>query len=353
MAKETLNNAKKNKSDEFYTLLEDVASELCNYKRHFENKIIFCNCDDPEWSNFWKYFHQNFTEFKIKKLIATHYDSNENSSYVMEYMGGNDQDIKCWKQRHLKGDGDFRSDECVEILKEADIIVTNPPFSLFREYLSQLMEYNKKFIILGNMNALTYKEVFPLIKDNKMWIGYGFNLSMIYKTAYKNTLESNRKYVISKGYNPDEGYVKVPAIAWYTNLDIPKRHVSLVDELKYQYKKHPELYYKYDNYDAINVDKVKDIPYDYMEPIGVPITFINKYNPQEFEIIGQGQGNLYRQLTSNGLSQKFVDDYYKGGGKGSIKENHPVLGYYNGEGKAIIPYMRIIIKRRGTNLNDN
>ena len=197
MANAKLATANKNDNDEFYTRLEDIAAELCNYKKHFKDKVIFCNCDDPEWSNFWVYFHQNFAEFGLKKLISTHYNADGSASYKMVYTGGADEDIKQWTQYSLKGNGDFRSDECLAILDEADIVVTNPPFSLFREYVAQIIENNKKFIILGNMNAITYKEFFPLIQKNKVWAGYGFNLSMIYKTAYKNTLESNRKYVLA------------------------------------------------------------------------------------------------------------------------------------------------------------
>lgn len=303
-----LHKAKNAKNDEFYTQLTDIEKELMHYKEHFKDKIVYCNCDDPEWSNFWKYFHLNFAHLGLKKLIATFYHIGT-SVYKMEYTGGDDNNIFAGVKIPLTGNGDFRSEECVETLKESDIVVTNCPFSLFREYVAQLMKYEKKFLIIGNQNAITYKEIFPLLKDNKVWVGNGFNISMIFKTPYPNLLESNRKYVISKGFDPDEGYVKTPAIAWFTNLDIKKRHEKLPLWKKYT----PEEYPKYDNYDAIEVSKVSDIPCDYNGVIGVPITFIDKFNPEQFEIIGadeaegtgfsQGlfiEGSKYKQCYSNG-----------------------------------------------------
>ncbi|MBO5925612.1 MAG: adenine-specific methyltransferase EcoRI family protein [Clostridia bacterium] len=378
MAKENLIKAKKSKKDEFYTQLVDIEKELEHYKEYFKDKIVFCNCDDPFESNFFKYFAMNFNYLGLKKLICTSYDNspiaysqlsfledvqataipnNNRKAYKIEisevldynndgavdladveYLLKNDKNSLCL----LKGNGDFRSDECIELLKECDIVVTNPPFSLFREYIAQLIEYDKKFIIIGNMNAITYKEIFTLIKKNKLWAGFGFNLSMIYKSVYDNTLEANKKFVKSKGFDPNDNYIKVPAVNWYTNLKIKKHYEELICYKKYTIDEYPE----YDNYPAINVDKVSDIPYDYEGEMGVPITFIDKYNPEQFEIVGQGQGNLYRELTPKGLTKKFVDDYYKFGGKGSIKEDHPVLAYYDKNGKPVIPYMRIVIKRR-------
>ncbi|MCQ2341909.1 MAG: adenine-specific methyltransferase EcoRI family protein [Paludibacteraceae bacterium] len=316
MARTDLSNAKKAKQDEFYTQLEDIEKELRFYKDHFNGKVVFCNCDDPYESNFFKYFALHFNDLGLKKLICTCYDGspfmgnelvfdfdifhNEASkkAYKVEITEVKDEngdgaidlsDVRILLQNDknaisiLKGNGDFRSPECVELLKEADIVVTNPPFSLFREYVAQLVEYDKKYIILGNMNAITYRDIFSLIQNNKMWIGQGFNLSMIFKTTYANTNEGNRKYVASKGYNPDDNFVKTPAIAWYTNLDIQKRHEEL--DLYKSYT--PEEYKKYDNYDAINVDKVTDIPCDYEGVMGVPLTFLDKYNPDQFEIIGR------------------------------------------------------------------
>ena len=291
MANKTLKEAKSNKKDEFYTLIEDISEELNNYKKHFKDKVVLCNCDDPEWSNFWIFFHQNFEEFGLKKLISTHYNKDGSSSYVMEYTGGNDVDPKDWHQRSLKGNGDFASEECIELLKEADITCSNPPFSLFRSYLSLLIEHNKKFIIWANNNCITYKEVFPLIKENKMWLGYMSN-----KTCHFRIPNDYEKYdkKFTEQRNDGYRYATVPAISTFTNLDIPKRHFELLPSLKKEFANHPELYQKYDNYDAINVDKVKDIPYDYYGIIGVPITFIDKYNPDEFEII-----NLDRYVEDN------------------------------------------------------
>ena len=319
MAKKDLTQAKVGKQDEFYTQLPDIEKELIHYRDHFRDKVVFCNCDDPYESNFFKYFALNFNALGLKKLIATCYDGSpiaqqelplfpekdaepKRKAYKVEIsevpdLDGNgstdltdvqlllkssDHNVKA----ELKGNGDFRSPECVELLKQADIVVTNPPFSLFREYVAQLFKYDKKFLIIGNMNAITYKEIFALFKENKLWIGYGFNLSMIFRTTYTNTLESNRKYVISKGYDPDKNYVKTPAIAWFTNLDIKKRHEDLILIKHYT----PEEYPKYDNYDAINVNTTNDIPCDYDGVMGVPITFLDKYSPDQFEIITLGVG---------------------------------------------------------------
>lgn len=301
MAKSTLDAAKTNKNDEFYTRLEDIATELCNYKKHFENKIVLCNCDDPEWSNFWIYFHNNFSEFKLKKLISTHYNKDGSPSYKMEYSGGNDEDAREGRKIPLKGNGDFRSEECIEILKEADVVVTNPPFSLFREYIQQLVENKKEFVILGNPNAITYKDFFPLLKNNKVWIGYkSMNKDMYFIVSDERAENLKKTKKEKSGYVVIDGkiYARAQAI-WYTNLDIPKRHSLLADELKYQYTKHPDWYPKYDNYDAINVgyvgqdltlkrrtNKITHIPYDYDGVMGVPISFMGSYNPDEYEIIG-------------------------------------------------------------------
>ena len=312
MAKnENLKNAKEAKNDEFYTQLSDISKELCNYKKHFENKVVFCNCDDPDWSNFWIYFHLNFSDLKLKKLIATHYDKDGNPSYLMEYEGGNDSDSKCWSQRHLKGNGDFRSEECVELLKQADIVVTNPPFSLFREYVAQLMEHEKKFLIIGNKNAITYKEFFPLLKDNKVWIGYN---------------------AVKEFKQPDGTIKKFGNIGWYTNLDIKKRHKSLLDTLTKSYELHIDEYEKYDNYDAINVDRVKDIPEDYFGVMGVPITYMDNHNPDEFVILN---ANNFRKNDTVPIKSH-----------GLIKDKESSV---NGTSK----YVRILIKRKEIILNEN
>lgn len=309
MSNKNLRKAKKTKNDEFYTQLTDVSEELRHYKKHFKGKTVFCNCDDPTWSAFWKYFHLNFEVLGLKKLISTHYDKEE-PTYKMVYEGGDDNDIEVGVKTLLQGNGDFRNQECIELLKESDIVVTNPPFSLFRDYMAQLMKYNKKFIVLSNMNAITYKEVFPLIKNNRIWIGNGFNLSMVFKTPYPNLLESNRKYLINKGFNPDEGYVKIPAIAWFTNLDIKKRHEKLVLWKTYT----PEEYPTYDNYEAINVNKTVEIPSDYDGVMGVPISFLGKYNPNQFEIIGGFNG--YKECDyENSLLCGSITEYIDKNGK--------------------------------------
>jgi hypothetical protein len=344
------------KKDEFYTQLTDIEKELRHYTEYFRDKVVFCNCDDPYESNFFKYFALMFNKLGLKKLIATCYngspvsgnellldfgdtvDDPKKIAYKVEitevidangdgainladiqYLMQNDKNVISV----LKGNGDFRSEECVELLKEADIVVTNPPFSLFREYVSLLIKFNKKFIVLGNMNAISYKEIFTLFKENKIWIGYGFNLSMVFKTTYPNLLEANRKYVISKGYDPDKNYVKTPAIAWYTNIDIQKRHEDLMLYKRYTLDEYP----KFDNYDAINVDKVSEIPLDYEGIMGVPITFFDKYNPAQFEII-EGL-NRYTLLDIDGKN-----DW--------AKKNHIHFTCINGEPK----YFRILIRKK-------
>ena len=229
--------AKTAKNDEFYTQLSDIENELKHYKEQFRDKVVYLNCDDAEWSNFWTYFKLNFHHLGLKKLISTHYRENSPSYKLVidrdvDLNGDgvvNEHDLQ---KITLKQNGDFRSTEAIELLKEADIVVTNPPFSLFREYVAQLIQYDKKFLIVGNMNAITYKETFPLIKDNKMWAGTGFNLSMVYKSPYGNNLEGNRKYVTNKGYDPDT-HIKVPAIAWFTNMEHNKRSEKLVLTKKY------------------------------------------------------------------------------------------------------------------------
>jgi hypothetical protein len=343
-----LTQAKKNKKDEFYTQLSDIERELKHYKKHFKGKVVYCNCDDPRISNFFHYFSYNFEKLGLKKLITTCYKNknmdlfSQNDSEEAIYLeyegdknGNNVPDVEEIGIKPLKGDGDFRSEESIELLKEADIVVTNPPFSLFREYVAQLIEYDKKFIIVGHQNATKYTEIFPLIKENKLWLGYGF------KGGAAHFLNKHYEDYATAG-DHKEGMIRVSGVVWLTNLEISKRHEDLILYRKYT----PEDYPTYDNFDAINVDVTKDIPIDYKGYMGVPITFLNKFNPDQFEIIGLGQGNLYRELTPKGLSQQFVDDYYKSGGKGFVKENHPILGYYDSNGKAVIPYMRIIIKNK-------
>lgn len=281
-----LHSAKKEKNDEFYTLYEDIEKEVEEYKDQLKDKIIFCNCDDPESSNFWKYLSNNFTYYGLKKLISSHYELNGNS-YKLEIsrdINGDDNIDKLDTQKTaFKGNGDFRSEECIEILKECDIVVTNPPFSLFREYIAQLMEYDKKFLVIGSYNAITYKEVFGFIKENKLWLGV-----------------SPR----SMNFKKSDGSIDVVNASWFTNLDNRKRHIDLIRNVLY--KKYNEVDYpKYDNYDAINIDKVADIPVDYFGYMGVPITYLSNHNPEQFEIVRFRKGDDEKDLVINGKSPYF------------------------------------------------
>lgn len=286
MSNTNLNAAKKAKNDESYTMYEDIENESQHYHGAFEGKIVYCNCDNPEWSNFWKYFHLNFEKLGLKKLVSAHYEKDVEANghpYKMEYEGGNDADITAGVRTPLEGNGDFRNQECIDLLKEADIVVTNPPFSLFREYVSVLEEHNKKFLIIGNPNAVTYKEFFPLLKENKVWIGAKPWSSEMYfgvPEEQADYLVKNKKegsaYVIRNGQ-----ILGRAATLWFTNLDIKKRHEKLILWKNYT----PAEFPQYDNYDAINVDKVTEIPCDYAGVMGVPITFLDKYNPEQFELI--------------------------------------------------------------------
>ena len=265
-----LHKAKDAKNDEFYTQLTDVSKELMHYKKHFNGKTVLCNCDDPTRSSFWKYFHLNFNALGLKKLISTHYDKN-NPTYKMEYTGGDDNDIEVGVKTPLEGNGDFRNQECLDLLDEADIVVTNPPFSLFREYVAALMKHKKKFLIIGNMNAITYKEFFPLLKNGDVWIGC---------TNVKEFLQ------------PDGTVKKFGNINWYTNLDFAKRHEKIILWKEYNDKEYP----KYETYDAIEVSKVTNIPVNYSGIMGVPVSFMSKYNPEQFEIVGEfnhGSDNIF------------------------------------------------------------
>ena len=272
-----LHDAKSGKNDEFYTQLTDIEKELKHYKDHFKDKVILCNCDDPEESNFWKYFSLNFEKLKLKKLISTHYVPS-GQSYKLEMREGGELSLPL----PLDKNGDFRSQECIKLLKEADIVITNPPFSLFREYVAQLVEYGKSFIIIGNLNAVTYKEIFPLFKENKMWLGCSIHSGdREFRVPDHYPLNAAGTRVDKEGNK----YLRVKGVRWFTNLDIKERHEDLILYKKYT----PEEYPKYDNYDAINVDKTKDIPCDYFGVMGVPITFIDKHNPEQFEIISDSR----------------------------------------------------------------
>ena len=301
MAKnQSLRVATKAKNDEFYTRIEDVSEELKHYRNHFKDKTVFCNCDDPTWSAFWKYFHLNFNELGLKKLISTHYDREE-PTYKMEYFGEDDNDVEKGTITPLEGNGDFRNAECIELLKEADIIVTNPPFSLAREYVAQLMEYKKQFLIIGDLNWISYKEIFPLLKDNEIWLGYNG---------------------VKQFIQPDGSLKKFGNKLWYSNLDIPKRHEKLILWKEYSAEEFP----KFDNYEAINIDKTAEIPKDYNGVMGVPVTYMNYHNPEQFEII-------------DGLHRYSLFDLC--GTNEHIRTNRLEATDVNGKSK----YFRIIIRR--------
>lgn len=326
----TLGNAAKAKKDEFYTQLTDIEKEMRHYRKHFKGKTVFCNCDDPFESNFFKFFVLNFNSLGLKRLICTCYagspishnqislfdvgkaDKDNRKPYkaivttVYDKTGDgytNMEDIKeLFKSgenelSELDGDGDFASDECINLMKESDIVVTNPPFSQFRKYVATLMDYEKKFIIIGNQNAITYKEIFPLLKDNRMWLGHGFNRNCAhFISPYQDT---------ASDLDHKEGMIRVSGVMWYTNLDLKKRHEEMV--LIKRYKK--EDYPTYCNYDAINIDSTTNIPCDYAGKMGVPITFLTKYNPDQFEILGIS-------LTSaKAMSEIAEDGTYMNGGR--------------------------------------
>lgn len=406
-----LHNAKVAKNDDFFTQLSDIENELQHYwshgVNHFEGKSILCNCDNPDFSNFWVYFHKRFKQLGLKSLTAIHYSVTE-PAYVEVYNGGDDFDISVGEVTYLKGNGDFRSDECINILKGVDMVVTNPPFSLYREFVAQLVKYNKQFILWANNNSITYKEIFPLIKDSKMWLGNTCNKTCVFALGDDYAKWDEKE---TEKRNDGHKYGKVPAISTFTNIDLQRRHDWMVLSKEYT----PEAYPKYDNYDAINVDKVSDIPIDYFEsyvidtenksrltdyhiyddiyefldaikykelpsdklaienngkliiPIvkgnanevnaslilkgitgveyrngvmGVPITFLGKHNPEQFEII-----DLSRYLKTRGMTKEFVEQYYKEGNKGCIHEGHPDLCYYDNDGHTVVPYMRVLIRR--------
>ena len=325
-----LNASRRAKKDEFYTQRVDIENELRHYKRHFKDKIVLCNCDDPRQSEFFKYFVENFEKLGLKRLVATCYKSQDVDLFSQRncekaicqiYEGdknGNmvldDDEVGV---RELQGDGDFRSAECIEILKDADIVVTNPPFSLFREYVAQLVKYGKKFLIIGNVNAITYKEIFPAIRRNELWLGASIH-------------SGDRKFGVPKDYplnatacGIDENgqrFIRVKGVRWFTNLDYPQRHEKLP-----LYKKYSPLEFpKYDNYDAIEISKTSDIPYDYDGVMGVPITFMDKYNPEQFEIVG---------CSDNGaVDEEYKLPHFK-------RHNEPYLS-----GKKV--YKRIFVRRR-------
>jgi modification methylase ecoRI len=329
MTNNSLTKAKKGKEDEFYTQLEDIEAELKHYREHFAGKTVLCNCDDPRMSNFFFYFVLHFHHLGLKKLITTCYKNqkpdlfSKNSSrqavylvYEGENIGSPPDPNIAGLVHPLQGDGDFRSPECIKFLEEADIIVTNPPFSLFREYITLLMEHRKSFIVIGNQNAITYKEVFQYIRNNQLWLGYKFG-DMKFRVPDYYAARPTRFWIDKKG----KKWRSLGNICWFTNLDIQKRHEKLTLYKKYSLKEYPH----YDNYDAINVDKTADIPCDYDGAMGVPITYLDKHNPDQFEIIGATESE------GKGFSAGLWN--------ASSKVSQPVV---NGERK----YKRIFIRKR-------
>jgi hypothetical protein len=359
----TLEKAKKNKADEFYTQLPDIEAEMRHYQEQFRGKVIFCNCDDPYESNFFKYFALNFNFLGLKKLIATCYtespveglqlslfdvksikvkSADAKTPYKIEITEVKDEnadgavdmsDVEyLLKNRKnaltlLSGDGDFRSAESIELLKEADIVITNPPFSLFREYVAQLVEYDKKFIIIGNVNAITYKEIFKLISNNKVWLGQSIH------SGDREFRVPDHYPLEAAGFRVDENgvkYIRVKGVRWFTNIDFEERHENIT--LYKQYT--PEEYPHYVNYDAIEVSRTAEIPYDYDGEMGVPITFLDKYNPEQFEIIG-----------SSRLIGKPMSEFAT---KGTYSEGDMRFYLPNGDGTYQRLYDRIVIKRKGS-----
>ena len=343
-----LQNAKSAKQDEFYTQLSVIEEELEYYQRHFKDKVVYCNCDDPSISNFFKYFSLKFQDLGLKRLITTCYKNQERDLFsdhrseraiCLEYNGFKDgsrvPSLDEIGINQLEGDGDFRSSESIELLKQADIVVTNPPFSLFREYVSQLIQYDKKLLIIGNQNAVSYKEIFPLFQSNRLW--YGASIK-----------SGDREFGVPEHYplnaassrvdNLGRKFVRVKGVRWFTNLDHEKLHEDLILFKEYS----PERYPKYENYEAINVNKTKDIPCDYKGAMGVPITFLDKHNPDQFEIIGLGIANLG---LSVGVRPYLPEhrDYRK-----TIQKRGAVDGdlYMLENGEVKVPYARVLIKRK-------
>ncbi len=316
-ANRNLHSAKSNKKDEFYTQLADIENELRHYSEHFRGKVVYCNCDDPRASNFFTYFSLNFAHLGLKKLITTCYKNRQMDMFsqhdaekaiYLEYDGTrNENGVPSIEEigiHHLQGDGDFRSEECIMLLKYADIVVTNPPFSLFREYVAQLIEYEKQFLIIGHQNAITYKEIFPLIRDGKLWLGLtprGKDMLFDVPKDYAHELLATKKE--GSAYRIVDGVVKgrLGSASWYTNLDYRQRHEDLILYKKYS----PDEFPTYDNYDAIEVSKTADIPMDWAGAMGVPITFLNKHNPDQFEIIRFRKGVDGKDLRVNGKEPYF------------------------------------------------
>lgn len=385
-----LGAAKTAKKDEFYTQLTDIEKEMRYYRKHFKGATVLCNCDDPFESNFFKFFVLNFNRLGLKKLIATcyatspimgsqlkyHVDSTGQMTFSFDDEPADDDNVKrpykavvttvhdttgdggvdmfdvveLFKTgenqlTELEGNGDYSSPECLELLKEADIVATNPPFSKFKEYVATLVEYDKKFIIIGNLNAVTYKEIFPLLKDNKAWIGPSIH-------------SGDRKFYVPDDYPlnaagcgiDDEGrrFIRVKGVRWYTNLDIKQRHESLILVKRFR----PELYPVYETFNAIDVASVSDIPCDYAGIMGVPKNFIDVYNPEQFEILGYEREDENIKVGISNMPEEFLSKYRKQGGTGHYTKGMRMLCFYDDEGKAKIPFSRILIRNKHPEISE-
>jgi hypothetical protein len=345
---EKLDAAKKAKLDEFYTQLPDIERELKNYKKYFKGKVVYCNCDDPRVSNFFHYFSYNFEKLGLKKLITTCYKNQQRDLFsqhdseqaiYLEYDGDRSDnrvpDPEEIGVHALKGDGDFRSAECIELLKQADIVVTNPPFSLFKEYVAQLIAYDKQFLIIGSMNAITYKEIFKLIQDDKLWTGHGFQAGNAYFTT------PNPEEFAKGVYDEDTGLVKFRNVTWFTNMDTVKRHEDLTLYKPYV----PEEYPKFVNFDAINVNQLTDIPLDYEGVMAVPVTFLDKYNPDQFDIIGNSDdAEMMRDIGVRPLGREFIEAYRAAGGTGHRTAGMRMLGLMDPVPRVV--FKRVLVRRR-------
>lgn len=356
-------DAKANPFDEFYTEYQAVSNEISHYRNSLKGKIIYCNCDDPSSSNFWRYFHNNFASLGLKELISTHFVKDSEPSYSMSYKGGNDFDMDCGKIATIHGNekytaGDFRSDECIKLLKKADIICTNPPFSLFNDYINQLIDYNKKFIIIGKMSAINNSDFFNLLKNNKLWFGYGFDKGNAY---FKIPPDFDTSKYSKDVYNPETGLVKFRNCCWYTNIDISKRHDGLwhingefnkTQSHKY-YEGNEDYYSKYYNLDGIDVTEIADIPIDYDGYMGVPITIMENFNPDEIELIATGS-QIEKKLKHTVTQAKKTISYIDKDGKivwscpYSIPERKigNCLRLSNDGNPGDVPYSRVIIKNK-------
>lgn len=368
MANKNLNAAKVAKKDEFYTQLSDIERELQHYWQHFRGKVVLCNCDDPYESNFFKYFALRFNQLGLKKLICTCYNGSPvtGNELAFHFDGFDDDEPKkiAYKveitevkdengdgavdlsdvQYLLKNDknvlsilktGDFRSQECIELLKEADIVVTNPPFSLFREYIGQLMEYKKKFLIIGSQKSIGCKEIFPLFQENKIWWGYGFKgAAAHFFSPYEDTATAG---------DHKKDMIRVSGVTWFTNMEIPKRSEEMDLVCRYS----PDEYPRYENYNAIEVGKTTDIPFDYPGIMGVPITFLDKYCPDQFDIVGSNSStDLCKMLGVQPLGQDWINRYRAAGGTGHNTANMVRIVYNDKSGKPKVAFQRIFIRNK-------